>query len=200
MEASLGQLTYRPRFAVSLVHFLNSFYEPGLPQASLKYLLALEALFDPNGAERGRNQRVAEPASTFAATSLEQKREMKRMLLQAYVHRGALRHGETRPERLGSANVWFSENETKLRMIVAWSVQRVLHSFVEDREFNPATYLYSISTPNRRKAVVDLMALPLYWATTGKEFTVLNPMMWEASGTSVEYPDSGGVRIDFSGS
>ncbi len=200
MEASLVQLSYRPRFAVSLVNYLNAFHEPGLPQAGLKYLEAMEAMFDPDETKRGRDKRVAERASTFAATSLEQKREMKRMLLQAYVHRGALRHGETRPERLGSANVWFSENETKLRMIVAWSVQRVLHSFVEDREFDPATYLYSISTPNRQKAVVDLMALPLYWATTGKEFTVLNPMMWEASGSSIEYPDSGGVRIDFPGS
>ena len=200
MEASLEQLTYRPQFAVSLVHFLNAFHEPNSPQTSLKYLLALEALFDPNGTERGRNQRVAEPASTFAATSLEQKREMKRMLLQAYVHRGALQHGETRPERLGSANVWFGENEIKLRMIVAWSVQRALHCYAEDNEFDPATYLYSISTPNRQKAVVDLMALPLYWATTGKEITVLNPMMWEASDSSIEYPDSGGVRIDFPGS
>ena len=134
------------------------------------------------------------------AASLDQKREMKRMVLKAYTHRGALQHGETRPERLRSANDWFSENHVKLRMIVAWSAQRVLGLHAENSEFIPATYLDSILNTGRREAVAALMARPLYWATTGRELTVLNPMMWEASGVgSIEYPDPGGVRIDFPG-
>ena len=200
MEAALAQLTYRPQFAVPLVHYLNAFHEPGPPQAGLKFLLALEAMFDPNGRERGHSQRVSERASTFAARSLDQKREMRRMVVQAYTHRRALLHAETRPELLRSANDWFSENGVKLRMIVAWSTQRVLGLHVENSEFNPATYLNSFSNADRQEAGEALMARPLYWAITGREFIVLNPMMWEASGVgSIEYPDAGGVRIDFPG-
>lgn len=197
MEAALVQLTYRSRFAVSLDHYLDAFLNPSPPQVGLKYLLALEAMFDPNGEQRGRDQRVSERASTFAATSLDQKRDMKRKLLQAYTHRGALQHGETRPERLQSARVWFNENVAKLQMIVAWSAQRVLRLHAHNSEFDPATYLESIPDMSRREAVNALMALPLYWVIIGKEFTVFNPMMWQASGRSIEYTDSGGIRIDF---
>ena len=82
-------------------------------------------------------------------------------------------------------------------MIVAWSTQRILWLHSVNPEFNPDTFLYSIPAASRKETVEDLMALPLVWATMGKEFTVLNPMMWEASGASIEYPATGGVTIQF---
>ena len=190
MEAALVQLSFRPRFAVPLVHYLNAFHEPGLPQACLKYILALEAMFDPDGEEKNKDQRVSERASTFAATSLEQQRDMKRTLLQAYTHRGALQHGETPPERLQSANVWFMENEVNLRVIAAWSTQRVLFLNAGNSEFDPPASLQKIPSTRRREAVTALMAQPLCWAATGEEFTVVNPMMLKAAGLSIENPDS----------
>lgn len=84
-------------------------------------------------------------------------------------------------------------------MIVAWSAQRVLGLHAENSEFDPVTFQNSIPNTRRKEAVAALMALPLYWATTGKEYTVLSPMMWEAAGASIEYPASGGVRIEFPG-
>jgi hypothetical protein len=198
MEAALVQLTCRPRFAVSLDHYLDAFHEPGPSEVGLKYLLALEAMFDPNGEGRGgRDQTVSERASTFAATSLNQKRDMKRKLIQAYTHRAALRHGETRAEVLRAARHWFSENLANLQIIVAWSSQRVLRLHAQNSAFDPATYLESIPYMNRREAVEAVMALPLYWAIIGQEFTIFNPMMWQASGRSIEYADSGEIRIDF---
>lgn len=199
MEKALAQLAYRPRFAVPLVHYINASNEPGSPQAGLKCLLALEAMFDPDGKQRSKEQRVSEKASTFAATSSNQKREMKKVLLQAYTHRGALQHGETRLELLQSANIWFKENEAKLRLIVAWSTQRVLRLTAEHSEIDPATLINSIPATHRKQAVAMVMALPLNWAAMGKEFAALNPMMWEASGGSIEYPASGGVTIKFPG-
>ena len=173
--------------------------EPNLPQAGLKYLLALEAMFDPDGQERGRNQRAAEQASTFAATSLKQKREMKNFLLSAYKHRGALQHWETRQERLQAANKWFGDNEVNLRTIVAWSSQRVLRLHAGNIDFEPASYIKSMPKVDRQGGVAALLDLPLYWAAMAKEFTVLNPMMWEASGSNIEHLASGGVKIEFLG-
>ena len=185
LPKSLMQLTYHPRFGVSLVHYLNAFHEPGSPQACLKYLLALEAMFDPNGDERGRNQRVSEPASTYAATSVEQKRAMKQMLLQAYTHRGALQHGETRPERLVSANAWLRQNETSLRTLTSWAIQRVLHCHGEDSDFDPATYLNSIPNQCRQRNSLAL-------ACSRSRYQVVRS--WY-SGCTIAQTEFGGVRI-----
>ena len=162
--------------------------------ACLKYLLSLEAMFDPNAEQRGgRNQRVSERASAFAATSSEQKRDMKRLVLRAYTHRAALQHGETRPEKLHAANEWFTENELSLRMILSWATQRVLRLRAETQSFDPASYLYSAPVTDRRAAAQELMEVPLFWATQVQELMTLNPMMFTASGASVELlerPDS----------
>ena len=185
MERTLPQLTYEPVYGVSMVHFISASYDPP-PEASLKYILSMEAMFDPNGNERGQNQRVSERASTFAGTSVEQKREMKRIVLKAYTHRRALRHGEIRQERLQAANEWLSENELNLRTIASWATQRALRLRLEKPDFDPASYISAVPNADRRNIVKKFMEVPLFWATRSREIMVLSPMMFRPSGASVE--------------
>lgn len=188
LEAALPQLTYQPRYAPALVHFLDAFYQATDPDAGLKYLLALETLFDPNGRARGRNSRVAGRSATFAADSLQRRRAMRKVVELAYKHRGTLRHGETNAQEIVAAQEWFRSTGTEsLRMIASWAIQRVLRLSVIEPQFDLPGYV-RLADEGDQDVLRRIVELPLFWATMGRRIIQLDLAQSQmAGGLEVEF-------------
>lgn len=127
IEATLPQLFYDRRIDDPLRRFTVAVNEEDRAEACLKFLVAGEALVNPNAESRDRKSRVSRRLARLTfGSEREGFREAQGLFRNVYDHRQSIWHGETNPDKTALAREWLDEHVEQVRAYVSFAIQRSL--------------------------------------------------------------------------